>query len=448
MIETREEGMTERVRMFTILDEVRFVGIRALAFAVYEEDFYATREASRGDGDFYTFKDGGEWAQGPEFRGRAELQGVSEVVFHVQLIEQHPHRFAQVDDNLVILLGCPKSATCNAQDLFIKQLTGLERILEVDNVEFVLCNASSPSARNVRQEYEDTESGRILLGCHVALERCNFKGAGETNKVYEMRALQIKCERGAPTALEVRREYESERTMSFVNVTTSWSSAVETRGRMKTDRTSSLALTKYGVSFVSTRDGSECAGRDCVFSFKKASDALVSVLEVDEDDFEGDVAASWFDMELESPALRVRQASFYVMVRPLTDEEAVEFGKAFNNDAVGKILECWVEFERRHWNTSEGLVKVRPSKKQAQASALTTASSTRCLSSIQRSTIVAPSACRGGGPGMSATVTPTPQSVGSVERDTRSWWLDSRSWGTQTKDRGGVRSDIGIGATT
>ncbi|KAJ7725718.1 hypothetical protein B0H16DRAFT_1781750 [Mycena metata] len=137
-----------------------------------------------------------------------------------------------------------------------------------------------------------------------------------------------------------------------------------------------------------------------------------------------------------------------VIVRPLTDEEAVEFGKPFNNNAVGKILECSVESERRHWNTSEGLVKVRPSKKQAQSSALAMTSSTRCLSSIQRSTIVALSACREGGPGMSATVTPTPRIVGSVECDMRSCWLDSRNWGTQTKERKGGRSEIAIGTTT
>lgn len=43
--------------MFAVLSEIRFIGIRALAFARYEQDFYATREATLGGGDFYTFKD-------------------------------------------------------------------------------------------------------------------------------------------------------------------------------------------------------------------------------------------------------------------------------------------------------------------------------------------------------------------------------------------------------
>ncbi|KAJ7699763.1 hypothetical protein B0H16DRAFT_1484095 [Mycena metata] len=343
--------------MLPLVSEMRLAGVSTLAFSGYGEDFYATRESSSGGGDFYTFKNVIEWDPEYECRGRAErfvpllfgeVKDVSEVV----------------GDNLVILLACPKRATCNARDLFDRQVRALERILEVDDVDFpgeittswfadtprvgmnrrsfrVLCKASSKYARDVLLQYENIEARGGLLGCHVALERSNFEEAGEIKKVYEMWALQLRAEPEPPSSVKVGYQW-----------------------RMKTDRATSLALTKYGETFFSTRDSSDGDGSDCVFSFKKGSDALITadngafcVLLGCPKDGSCDAKKTFLSQIPTLKSILEMDEVDFVIIRPHTDEEAAEFVKLFDEDAVGKILECSVEFERRHWNTSEGLVK-------------------------------------------------------------------------------------------
>ncbi|KAJ7020405.1 hypothetical protein C8F04DRAFT_1196680 [Mycena alexandri] len=142
----RRDAAVELVRMFDrsygmspLLAKIQAIGGGSLAYARYEDDFYATRDASCQEDDFYTFKSIKErWDPGSE--RREECLAFFPVLFG-EILEVYEIS-TQAADQIEILLGCPRGATCRAREVFMKQVATLEHILAIDNIEFVAHRAS------------------------------------------------------------------------------------------------------------------------------------------------------------------------------------------------------------------------------------------------------------------------------------------------------------------
>ncbi|KAJ7019068.1 hypothetical protein C8F04DRAFT_1276711 [Mycena alexandri] len=140
---SRREGDNRSRIMTSLLATIRTLGIRALAFAKYEEDFFATRESSCEGHDFYTFKAIGEGLE-PRSERREECPSFSPVLFGEILAV-----YEMGEDQLGMTLGCPEGATCSARDVFMKQVATLDNILSVDSINFHDLTQRTPECRMV-----------------------------------------------------------------------------------------------------------------------------------------------------------------------------------------------------------------------------------------------------------------------------------------------------------
>ncbi|KAJ7038521.1 hypothetical protein C8F04DRAFT_1179540 [Mycena alexandri] len=165
---------------------IRTLGVRALALTEYEKEFFSTREESCGEQSFYTFKNL-VGSSGASLERRERLERFSPVVFgEIQDV------YEMNDSRIGILLGCPTNATCDAQDLFARQVA----TIAVDNDNIISCYApSNDSMGRLRKHYLAPESRGKILWCTVNLDRSDYLEEDGTKKSYDMWAVDLRTKK-------------------------------------------------------------------------------------------------------------------------------------------------------------------------------------------------------------------------------------------------------------
>ncbi|KAJ7036745.1 hypothetical protein C8F04DRAFT_1181091 [Mycena alexandri] len=207
-----------------LLGKIRTMGRGALAFALYEKDFFATRDSSCGDHEFHTFKGLDEWWDAGERRKESprfspflfgEIRDVYEVLTRLG---------GRPDWNIT---GMPQ--ICDLQrtrDIYETDLIFGEHFEQgqpgevvsswfdgvlagngpIETIQ-VSCYAPSPKHMELlRDHYMTADCRGQLLSCTAMLDRSNCLLDGEIKKAYEMWAVRLDIQK--PEALaRVSSEY-------------------------------------------------------------------------------------------------------------------------------------------------------------------------------------------------------------------------------------------------